>query len=503
MGVPLTNYTVLKYLADGADKAKVGLRSDTMEYALNALEGYSVFAFILHDPKIHTDFHEFFQKQFKSLHNSTGEHLVFFGLVDSPKNYRLTGRTPFYQDVREGVELYEEEHGLNDNYSFNAFALATSLNIEPEMLPAIVITHDTRLSSYRWYKTCPDMIETQMGRLTGISYEMNDYKKDADLPLHKKQEILYHFLDENDLDLCKGMGTTLLNESMARALSDLMSYLIDEEQDRYTDFNQKQILRMASSQKRMSLNNALRSLGNLKLSLKDVDISDIESHALFPLIDELSTKLAIKMSLLEKKSRHKLNDNLSIKEDWLEQHSYHLLKTGLEVESFLLYNSITKDFSASAICLAKMFEKEINYSIVHAIRKQYSVELPRFFNQYQPGVAAKVKVQNQYSSREFIVDFNKSNNGRWQPPELGISKAIANNNLTLEQWRLLGLNNSEDFLTSWDKIHQIRNKAAHTQSVTNQELNEMKASISNLASNNIFTILAKLKDKYRNPNLNL
>jgi hypothetical protein len=52
--------------------------------------------------------------------------------------------------------MYEAEQEHDEDNSFNAFALATSLGIEPDMLPVIVITHDTRLNSQRWYKTCPD-----------------------------------------------------------------------------------------------------------------------------------------------------------------------------------------------------------------------------------------------------------------------------------------------------------------------------------------------------------
>jgi hypothetical protein len=175
----------------------------------------------------------------------------------------------------------------------------------------------------------------------------------------------------------------------------------------------------------------------------------------------------------------------------------NLLQTGLEVESFLLSNKNTSDYSASAICLAKMFEKEINYSIVHSIRKQHSVDLPRFFNKVQPGVIVKVNAINQYNNREFLVDFNKENNGSWLPPELGKAKAIAKNNLTQDHWKSLGISNSETFLAEWDRIHRIRNKAAHTQQVSHSDLQNMKNSVSKLGSSNIFEKLANLKSQYR------
>jgi uncharacterized protein YggL (DUF469 family) len=293
MGVPLSNYTVLKFLADGVDKEKANRHSFEIDYALAALENYGVFAFIVHDPLVHKEFHEFFQKQFKSLHYSSGQHLVFFGLVDSPKNYCLTGNQLFYSDVRDAIELFEEEEENEADYSYSAFALAHCLDIPPEMLPAIVITHDTRLTSHRWYKTCPDKIETQMNRLTGISNQMNHFKQNDKLPLEEKQKFLYKLLDEQDLDLCNGMGTTTLNESMARALSDLMSFLIEEEKSKYYDSSKREIIRLANNQKRSSLDKALKSLHYLKLSLKEVDIADIGNHSMYPLIEDLNIKLAI------------------------------------------------------------------------------------------------------------------------------------------------------------------------------------------------------------------
>lgn len=45
------------------------------------------------------------------------------------------------------------------------------------------------------------------------------------------------------------MGSTTLNESMARALSDLLSFLIDEEKDRRFDSNKQEIIRLAKIRK--------------------------------------------------------------------------------------------------------------------------------------------------------------------------------------------------------------------------------------------------------------
>jgi hypothetical protein len=48
MGIPITNYSILKALADGLDKEKLGYRNSfEMDFAIEALQEYSVYAFII------------------------------------------------------------------------------------------------------------------------------------------------------------------------------------------------------------------------------------------------------------------------------------------------------------------------------------------------------------------------------------------------------------------------------------------------------------------------
>ncbi|OLO39319.1 hypothetical protein BTR23_09750 [Alkalihalophilus pseudofirmus] len=495
MGVPLSNYTVLKYLADSVEPSKRNRESIAMELAIDSLKNYSVFAFIIHDPVLHKDFHELLEKQFRSLHNSSGEHLVFFGLVDSPKKHCLVGKTPFYTDVRDMVELYESEERNKIDPSYSAFAIANSLNIQPDMLPAIVVTHDTRLKSYRWYKTCPDKIETQMSRLTSISYDMFDYKNKEQLTLDDKQNILYNLLDDAGLDLCKGMGTTRLTESMARALSDLLSFLIQQEKDSAFFRRERRTLQISNQQQNYSLIKLVETLKHLKLKLSQAELDDVDNSPIFfARIEELSIKLAIYLSLLHKKSHVEKINGISFEKNWLEPHSYHLYKTALEVKEFLHRKDGTIDYSPSAICFAKMFENEINYSLVHWVRQQYSIQLPDFFNKVQPGVQAVVPVGDQ----GYSVDLNSKRRGEWLPPEIGKSKNLARFSLTKENWDTMGIHNPKLFLTEWDKMHKLRNKAAHPHAVSYLELSEMQQSLSNLAQNQVFEKLANIKNSFKN-----
>jgi len=67
------------------------------------------------------------------------------------------------------------------------------------------------------------------------------------------------------------------------------------------------------------------------------------------------------------------------------------------------------DFTPGVICLAKVFEKEANLSIVHWARRELGVSLPQFFNKPQPGVRAIVIPQIP-DGRE--IDLNVGRRGK-------------------------------------------------------------------------------------------
>ncbi|WP_088034877.1 hypothetical protein [Evansella clarkii] len=493
MGVPLSSYTVLKYVADGVE-SKRKKNSTTMELALESMKEFSVFAFVLHDPNIHHDFHTFFERQFKSLHRTTGRHLLFFGLVDSPENLALTGNTPFYQDIRDMVDEYEEHQRQTGDQSYSAFALANSLNIDPHMLPAIIITHDTRLKSFKLVKTCSDKIETQMSRLTNVSFDMEEYKQ-RNKSLVERQEMLYQLLDEADIDLCSGMGEGFLTECLARALSDVLSFLVtDSEFDIFGDI---QVMNIAKRHKRELLNKLTITLKALKKKINEINNHEVEKDPLYPLIEELSIKLAVFLKMLQNENSYSTLYSLPIKDYWLESNSAQLLKTAIEVEGFLRNKKTNLDFSPSAICLAKMFEREINYSIVHWFRKKHSIDLPRFFNQVQPGVEAYETTKNPNRRYNSHVNLNDRRKGKWASLELGVAKTIAKFNLTDKEWESMGIANSEKFLSDWDNIHYIRNQAAHTELITLEQYMKMKKSLENTAENNVLEKLSNMKNTYK------
>ncbi|MDQ0253373.1 hypothetical protein J2S74_000745 [Evansella vedderi] len=498
MGVPLTNFTVLKYIADGIESKDAPRDNLYMQLALDALKEYSIFAFVLHDPNAHPEFHEFFQRQFEDLHYSSGEHLVFFGLADAPEMKTLVGRKDAYRDIRDMISGFEEEEQRNVDLSYSAFALANSLDIKPEKLPAIIVTNDFRLDSFRYYKTCPKEMEKQMGRIASISRKIYLVRQLGTTSIEEEQKLLNRYLDEAELDLCNGMGDAFLTESLARALSDVMSFIV--QMDDTGDSPTREAKRIAEREKRISINRVISSLNDLKRAIGEVDEDNLEGHQLYPLIEKLNIKLANFITMLEKGNVSVMKDPLPIKEAWLDNHSVQLLQTAIEVEAFLKTKKLKLDYSSSAICLAKMFEQEINNSIVHWFRKKHSIQLPEYYNEVQPRVKAFAKPNFPEGHRFYPgtpINLNSERNRDWAPPELGKSKNLAHYNLSEQDWHQFGITNYKEFLDNWDNIHKIRNKAAHTEEVTLKDLSKMKSSLTKMATTHTIERLAHLKNTFK------
>jgi hypothetical protein len=236
----------------------------------------------------------------------------------------------------------------------------------------------------------------------------------------------------------------------------------------------------------------------LNREIKQVNREEIESHQLFSLIEDLNIKLAIFLKMYHEINLPLLVDTLPIRKEWLDQHTWQLLITGLEVADFLQTSKTELDYSASAICLAKMFEQEINNSIVHWVRKEKAIKLPQYYNQVLPRVSALVTPNfPRQSSYTTPVNLNKSKNGSWQPPELGKSMNIAKYNIKKNEWATMGIKNANSFLEEWGTIHSIRNKAAHTDEVTVDDFKRMKESLMNLAKSHALEKLAILKNNFK------
>lgn len=156
------------------------------------------------------------------------------------------------------------------------------------------------------------------------------------------------------------------------------------------------------------------------------------------------------------------------------------------------------DYSPLIISLSKLFEIEINLSVVHWIRKKLRIHLPDYFNKYEPEVEAFLQIKNQHDS--FYVNFNKNGKGKWIPPGLGQSEysfKILNKRFRWDNFKNNYGINSKILLNNWEALRIIRNKAAHTEITDGNDFILFQNSLLLLNHHRIFNKFYHMKKEFR------
>lgn len=457
MAAPISSYDLLKPLTDS--NRSWSEFSDMKK----ALEGFNLFAFIIHDPEEHSDFDRKMGRIFDRLDYLTGEKLLFFTLIDPPEEWLRHGRQREYMKYLgngKALVLPNPESAITSiDKELTAFSLAKSLNIPIEMLPCIVITGDFGTSYFDWVRTCENHIEEQLTRLGHRISRVED----------RNTIILIKNALMQEINLCEGNGTEFLEDSLAQALIDVLSFIIDSDAPEVKQQAEDTITRLRRTLKRVK--SGIRQEQNQQPS-------DLYSQ-----LDGLCEKIVAFLAHLNTQPRQDLSDFIRIDTKHLEVDSHIILKTAHMVNDYLM-NAQTRmiDYTPVVICLAKVFEREINLSVVHWIRESLGVNLPQYFNKYEKGVRAIFRDN---------IEFNRSGpNSKWIPPAMGESQ-IAYRQLSQEmcEW----LNQPQEFLACWDQIRKVRNEAAHTRYVGENSVCAIQTTLNQLAQDSVFETLFEMK----------
>ncbi len=476
MGMPISSYTVLNALSSdserGGTQSYATLSHEIHETAAAALEPFNLFAFIIHDPQTHPEFHERISHIFSALDVTTGNKFLFFALVDPPEEWSSNAaRRNYYKHLRSWQPriLLDPHNAITSaDTSTAALALAKSLNISIDNLPCLVVTRDFRLENVHWVKTCPDHVAAQ---LTLLGSYATTYEDPPLYPLTRQ------------IDLCGGSGIELLgNVSMAKALADVMSFAI---------LNNN---RVPNSQREQALEQARKTLLELRSDLillkkafrasKTEELDDL---------DDLCETIGSFLGLANPRDHLNLADFIDIDERYLEPESRIMLKTAHRVVNLLkdplpgFYRLVGGvDYTPGLICLAKAFEREINLSYVHKMREELSVLLPDYFDKYQEGRTAR------YSS----VDFNirKGDTDKWLPPGILQSLRAYEAKFSVNE-----SHPEKPLLNRWKQIGGLRNKAAHTELMDYRSVQDVQANLNKLSDAGFFAEMDSHKRYYRNP----
>lgn len=161
------------------------------------------------------------------------------------------------------------------------------------------------------------------------------------------------------------------------------------------------------------------------------------------------------------------------------------LKSALYIRT-MLHNE-ADDYSPVLIGYSKFFEHEINLSIVQSIRQFLGITMPTYYLKYCD-VAGKYIIKGR---ENFSADFNMKHytSAKYIPPGLGqslISYRILSENPEFPNYekriKELGL-----------KINAIRNKVAHPEILSKEDLLEMEQLIGDLNREGLINVLVGLR----------
>lgn len=157
-----------------------------------------------------------------------------------------------------------------------------------------------------------------------------------------------------------------------------------------------------------------------------------------------------------------------------------------------------EDSAPIVIALGKMFENEVNLSMVQFIRKHLQIPMPEYYCKLYPAEQGHYVIDQ--------ADFNQTvGHGCWLPPECGKTQKVFYHNPNLWDEVVTGypgaFENTTDLsrerlCNNWHELCKCRNKAAHPseQGHTQENLECAKVAIENLKAMGCFGFMKNLRD---------
>lgn len=428
MGLP-TSFSTFHKLLDGKDKK-----------TQQAFSQFKLTAIILCDPD-DTAFYAEVKRTFAALDYMTGAYLLFILFSDGvgEENIIPEDYTPiiFINDF----ELHERVKSLNYNKTLSKqemLQLAKKFNIPAKKLPAIIVTNDLCSREGLVLKTTKDDFFDQLLLLAGYAA-----KHDSPIAL-------------NEIDLGK---------FRARSREEHFQYLIARELE---DLFCKMQLRQEPNDT-VAQRYCLSRLHDIISSLKHLNSNNDITDKFDELMDDYSSfRLAGHNQLVMTGT-----DSHFIDKDQLngaEETTLNTLDTYNRILA-LADDNHPFDYLYLANGIGRMFETEINLSVVQQMRKTKGIPMPSYFNRFYMSKQnfRIITYRDSNNENDRYVDLNMRDKNYdiydevWRAPNLGESLAA---------YKKMKEDNSNSLYSidteCWGNIANDRNKGSHT-SVSDDE----------------------------------
>ena len=499
MGYPLyNNYTLFRALSEPVRfEGEVSHRDleelrIERENLLRVLNQFNIFAFILHDPESHPEFDQYLNHVFEELDRDSRGKLLFFALVNPDEEWLERRRhRPFHIAVRRfeycATELNYEVLPDSDPAA-SAYAIAWALNIPSDDLPVILITDDLSSPNFLHVSTSVNEIQSQLRELGEFALTFRRRSGDYRTELRRVPGF------ENVKSYESSSGLSPIKKSLAKTLGDIMSF-INFAKRKHAKDEQLTLMHIESVIKELQA-----ELHRSKYATGQLDAENIN-------FDYYAVYLANLLSFLPGKRRRPVYD-LGINPNLLEPESRRMLTTAINVREFLDEPKLLMpqmrvsdfDFSPSAICFANFFEREVNLSFVHWVRRYLGVRLPKYFDRFDPDITALYFPEYRDFKEPIPVNFNAGNYYSWRPPSLGQTQislsSLSQKEAFFMNFHYISLENLRVLLNLWREFKNIRNSAAHPRIIESRDVQRMVNILTEMNELEVFSAMSEMKKKF-------
>jgi hypothetical protein len=489
MGLFLSKYSMLSAL---------GYRDDETIYqeTKKLLERFKLFGVVLHDPNYHVEFDWVLKESSERLNYLTGQNFLFFAVTNPPKEWGSQVKRDYFGIWEQFLLLDPRNAYPSPDESMAAYTLAQLLEIDYDDLPVLILTQDFERPDFHVVQTDEQSLATQ---LTEIGYfcsqaaQINGHIDDS-----KLNELL-------DILAVSGLHETKsASGNIAQVFSDYLSSLLGTRSNSHDSGKAKnhleKVLRHQFARGEGGSNRPERgSLGIL-------------ANTVPPYLSDRSPFSPLRQSV-------RPFEDAAMCYEPAEQFSFDLAGS-LEPESSIAYMTFKRvepfftqiqgahieeghdlDYSTLALALCKVFEIEINHSIVQWVRQHLRIEMPDYYKlRVEDGQEYTLTPDLEWMENPRPIDFNDGRRSKWRAPGIGQSefafRTLINRGVSPQ-----GFSEVRGLLSHWYAIRVARNRFAHVETCSANEYQEVRKAFNSLDSDDWFEKLYLLKSSLRQADL--
>lgn len=453
MGFPISRFSLFYGLYNQTQQS---------EEVHSIFSRFNLIAIILHNPA-DKKFQKKMENRFEYYDSMTESNFLFITFIKRDRWIEAT------RDEREYLQTLTLGEGKTDDFELQH--LKQLFKVEEKENPVIILTTDLNSKTYAVIDTSTEIIEEQLREIgefcwcqekpqscqdpnfKWLVHKLQGYNSDeiSSFPLPLRYSLIATFsrIQKRNIESSKDYLQELPNIiQFNRQLMDLIVALLQEIKIR--DILIEKLIRRIhlNKQTEEQCDELLSLLQERELFQKSTDIW----------FQELANAKIICLPQQEVDGQYLIND---ISDEW-EQDSQIYAKTHNELCRALLHNGNREnnndefDFACLSFYMPKIWENEINRSIVQKMRQHIGIEMPEYWFRYKE------------SNEEFCIrcgnrtiDFNNryGRQNNWKAPTIGETK-YAYDTLIREQ-RMHPIENNDRFSELWGNLNNARNRTTH------------------------------------------